>query len=324
MLRVTLVCLAILVGFGEAQFNITVLLVQNDLPSQETAILEAFSQAAIRWGEIISTDFPDVGPLQNPVSIFDQCQVTMPIPAGTFIPDMLITANVSDIDGTGRILGSARPCLFVEVNGRVLVRAGVMNFDSADTEDLINQGSFENVILHEMGHVLGIGSLWAFNSLVQGSANGPTTDPRYVGENAVDAFQNGLQGSDDDIAVANTGGTGTQGSHWRESSFENELMTGFLSGGSQPISIMTIQSLVDLGYTVNDGVADAFVIPGLPPANPPTTDEDWEDVGSPDMDGDLPGMDPDGNISPTPSPAPTLSASTISLLWGFIALHIAK
>ncbi|HEX6036576.1 MAG TPA: hypothetical protein VFZ20_01020, partial [Longimicrobium sp.] len=39
----------------------------------------------------------------------------------------------------------------------------------------------------------------------------------------------------------------------------NELMTGYVnSGGSNPMSELTVRSLVDLGYTVNVGAADPF------------------------------------------------------------------
>ncbi len=63
------------------------------------------------------------------------------------------------------------------------------------------------------------------------------------------------------VPVANRGRAGTFGGHWRESVFGNELMTGFLDGGVNPLSRMTIASLEDLGYSVNYDAADPFELP---------------------------------------------------------------
>ena len=35
-----------------------------------------------------------------------------------------------------------------------------MQFDVADMAKLISNGTLQSVVLHEMGHVLGIGTLW--------------------------------------------------------------------------------------------------------------------------------------------------------------------
>ena len=61
--------------------------------------------------------------------------------------------------------------------------------------------------------------------------------------------------------MANTGGPGTRDSHWREAVFGNELMTGFINQGVNPVSRLTIASLADLGYQVNLEAADAYMLP---------------------------------------------------------------
>jgi hypothetical protein len=61
--------------------------------------------------------------------------------------------------------------------------------------------------------------------------------------------------------VEREGGPGTREGHWRESSFGNELMTGFLNPGETPLSRLTIAALRDMGYEVNMDAADAFDIP---------------------------------------------------------------
>ena len=64
--------------------------------------------------------------------------------------------------------------------------------------------------------------------------------------------------------VENTGGAGTADAHWRESVFGNELMTGFVDAGVNPLSRVTVASMGDLGYTVNLADADPYTLaPGL-------------------------------------------------------------
>ncbi len=62
------------------------------------------------------------------------------------------------------------------------------------------------------------------------------------------------------IPLENDGGPGTAFSHWEESIFQSELMTGFASGGLE-MSRMTIAALKDLGYQVNLNEADPYTLP---------------------------------------------------------------
>jgi hypothetical protein len=65
------------------------------------------------------------------------------------------------------------------------------------------------------------------------------------------------------VPLENVGGPATVGSHWRESVFANELMTGKANVGGMPLSQITAGSLSDLGYVVNLFAADPFSIPGI-------------------------------------------------------------
>lgn len=57
------------------------------------------------------------------------------------------------------------------------------------------------------------------------------------------------------------GGSGTALSHWEESVFANELMTGWYnSGQTNPISRITVASLADLGYEVNMDAAESYTV----------------------------------------------------------------
>ena len=67
------------------------------------------------------------------------------------------------------------------------------------------------------------------------------------------------------MMVEEGGGAGTRFSHWDEETFGPELMTGYIGTGSSPLSVMTIESLADMGYEVNPAVADRFRVTGPQP-----------------------------------------------------------
>lgn len=196
-----------------------------------------FADAAARWSEVIMGDAAG-----NDLSV-------------------VIEASGVPIDGGGRpgqgnILGQAGPRDF-HANG--LPSRGIMQFDTFDLDRMENDGSLVNVIIHEMVHVLGHGTIWRERGLLFGEGG---FDPRFIGENAMREF-GGLLGTDrpTPVPVANLGGPGTRDSHWREATFGRELLTGRLNGGLNPISRMSIASLADLGYGVNLDVADAYELP---------------------------------------------------------------
>lgn len=110
-----------------------------------------------------------------------------------------------------------------------------------------------------MGHVLGIGTLWNSLGLLSGAG---TTNPVFTGVQATGWYNQIFALSAAAVPVENTGGPGTRDSHFREATFNNELMTGFLDAGVNPLSLVTVGSLADLGYLVYFGAADLYVKPG--------------------------------------------------------------
>ena len=231
-----------------SNFDIVINLLGGLTPSQQAV----FQQAEMRWEEIIIGDVPDI--------------------AG--IDDLVIDAQGVPIDGPGGILGQAGPRGLRP--GSFIPFQGIMQFDTADLANLEASGQLADVILHEMGHVLGIGTIWDNLGFLVGAGS---ADPRFNGPLATAEYNIRFNNMDPDIPVANTGGPGTRDSHWRESVFQNELMTGFLNAGvPNPISIMTIQSMADLGYVVDNTVADPFIV-ASPLATQPTMDPSQMDIG---------------------------------------------
>ena len=137
--------------------------------------------------------------------------------------------------------------------------AALWRFDTFDLDSLERDGSLLNVIIHEMGHVLGHGTIWRSRGVLVGAGS---NNPVFLGENAMVEF-GVLLGTNQPtpVPVANRGGRGTADSHWRESTFGRELLTGRLNGGVNPISRMSIASLSDLGYQVDLDADDPYQLP---------------------------------------------------------------
>jgi len=111
-----------------------------------------------------------------------------------------------------------------------------------------------------MGHVLGIGTIWTNKGLLTGASG---NNPRFTGANAKKEYGT-LKGTGPAaVPVENTGGPGTANSHWRETVFRNELMTGFVAGPPNPMSRLTVASLKDLGYVVDLTKAEPYALPNL-------------------------------------------------------------
>jgi hypothetical protein len=229
----------------------------------------AFTRAEARWENLIVGDVPDF------TNIASFCGV----PAGTtVVDDLRIRVELVAIDGPGRILGAAGPrCVRDTLGGtRFLPATGTMRFDTADLASLEARGQLEAVILHEMGHVLGIGTGWDDLDLIDDPSCDPTcvttpplVDTRYTGADAVSAWV-GLGGIGD-VPIENSLGFGSSDSHWREDGdLATELMSPILSS-TNAVSVVTLQSLEDLGYSVGpDSRADTFTLPLVAGPPPPT------------------------------------------------------
>ena len=198
---------------------------------------DAFVAAADRWACVIVGDLPDV--------VLD----------GEAIDDVLVLASGATIDGVGGTLGEAGPT-HIRVGGAPC--RGEMRFDLADLESMESEGILVDVITHEMGHVLGIGTLWASHGLIQ-DLDGP--DPRYTGRVAMVEYGRLTGSHPEAVPVENQGGPGSRGSHWRDEVFRHELMTSAIGGVNNPISRMTVASLIDLGYQVDLEAAEPYTFP---------------------------------------------------------------
>jgi len=229
-----------------SEFDIELVFPDASLSASQQAVI---AQAALRWSQIIVGDVPDFN-----------------VPGVGLVDDLRLVAVARAIDGVGGILGQAGPVTLRP--GSFLPATGLMELDSADLADLEPTGLFRDLLLHEMGHALGFGTIWTNLGLLSGAG---TADPRFTGAQATTQYNILFQNNQTSVPVENVGGPGTINTHWRESVFDNELMTGAANFGvANPLSRLTVASLGDLGYAVNLEAADPYTPPsagaGLGPA----------------------------------------------------------
>jgi Leishmanolysin len=242
-----------------------------------TADRTFFTNARSRWESIVRGDLTNITTQSLPAP---STGCVYPSPT---IDDLYICARFAAIDGPGKVLGSAGPLLVRNAN--TLTVTGEMEFDSADISSLKSAGNFGTVILHEMGHVLGmfchlyscykqrfvlilptVDNCFTFSSL-QGigtlwedlAVTGPeSSNCPYKGPLANAEYKN-ITGCNV-VPTENSGtpGDGTFCGHWDEDCMKSELMTGFLNSGLNPLSRISIATLADLGYTVDYSSAESY------------------------------------------------------------------
>lgn len=167
-----------------------------------------------------------------------------------------IAASGSDIDGRNGTLGQAGPTrAIIDDNlGYAYASEGRMQFDIADLNYMEDNNTLFDVIVHEMAHVFGFGTLW--NTPEFGSAFAGTQSVyvdgsgQYTGSFALEEYRAEFDPDALFIPVELDGGGGTADGHWDEfwSGGSSDLMTGYLEGTTS-LSRTTIASFADIGYT---------------------------------------------------------------------------
>ena len=217
-----------LVGGG---FDIRMVLVSGLTPSQEVVL----GQAEATWESVI-TGYQD----------------------GIWLTGVPIRPTGAEIDGVGGVLAFGGPSSYDHQAGFWLSTAGIMTFDNADLANMESSGILYDVMLHEMGHVLGFGTPWDLNNVYAMDSG------QYTGASALAAYQSEFnQSSAAFVPVELGGAAGTKNAHWDEEGgsgltgiedqqgrdMKYELMTGWLNTPTF-MSQTTIHSFEDIGFTV--------------------------------------------------------------------------
>eukprot|EP00612_Vaucheria_litorea_P002293 CAMPEP_0171457100 /NCGR_PEP_ID=MMETSP0945-20130129/3314_1 /TAXON_ID=109269 /ORGANISM="Vaucheria litorea, Strain CCMP2940" /LENGTH=285 /DNA_ID=CAMNT_0011982641 /DNA_START=60 /DNA_END=917 /DNA_ORIENTATION=- len=223
--------------------------------SSYDAIDSYFVAAANRWEEIITSDLSDYYVfsgywLGEDYSYFDY---------DGFVDDILIaydfqTMPLEVLAGTAVALKRDDPDDYYYY-GFPLTSYIVVNI--SNIQNMIDNGTLYDTILHEMGHALGFGSLWP-------TKNGCASpfSKYYGGLDSCLASLLYYLYTADDLEIETDLGEGSAYSHWDEDQLGNELMTP-TSDANSPITLVTLYAFRDLGYSVDYSKADSFseVIP---------------------------------------------------------------
>ncbi|MDE2752487.1 MAG: hypothetical protein OXI83_07935, partial [Gemmatimonadota bacterium] len=247
----------------EAVYDIEIVHVTTSLLTESQR--QAFERAERFWERAITGNL-DWSTVRKPA--LDDCleknDIAEEVPGDRVVDDLLIYVQIREIDGPAGVFGGAGPCQIRADNSLPVV--GVMFFDLGDMDGLESVGHLEGTILHEMAHVIGFGTLWDHLGLLENPASGfGGQDTRFAGDSAVAAWgriRGDTYPDDELVPVQHQGGEGVWNGHWRELVFRSELMTPFPDRGLNPLSVLSLASIVDVGYEgVDTSVADEFVLP---------------------------------------------------------------
>jgi hypothetical protein len=157
------------------------------------------------------------------------------------VDDIYIAVLEQELDGEGNLFASAGPNLVFAGNQ---IAAGSITIDPEDLQRVLDNDIFELLMLHEMAHVLGVGTLWTSNGFIDGDT--------YTGTNALAAWND--IGCSGDLPLEEN-----LRQHWNEDCLEQELMTPFFRfNRPAPLSTITMGAFEDLGYVVNLSEVDAY------------------------------------------------------------------
>ena len=175
----------------------------------------------------------------------------------SFNGSQTLNINVTGVDSAQQWLAAAKNTDGqTDAKGRWMPTAGDMRINTSYSNTFANNPQYlKDIVTHEMGHVLGIGTLWETHgrSLINGATNSYQADS-YAGK----AYGEVL-GTFAPTAVPVE--VGTHG-HWSENTFGAELMTPYAEsvGTKLPLSEITIASLRDIGWNVNYGAAESYSV----------------------------------------------------------------
>ena len=223
--------------FRVGDFDIELVFLDDHFTGKQKRVIR---YAARRWMSIIREDLPDYTFTQGwSGACGDQ---SYEIPSGERIDDLRIYVKGGDLEEG--IVGRGGPRVLRKTN---LPVTGCVQFD---VEVAKATGYFLTTGVHEIGHVLGIGTLW------DNFIRKPSGDTHFNGPQAIAAFDDaGGRG----YAGAKVPVEKSDGSHWRASVLGGEVMR---AGGFRPaLSAITLQTLADLGWVVDVTQANPYTLP---------------------------------------------------------------
>lgn len=214
----------------------------------EIARIEA---AVVRWERLMASGLPDAV-----VRGTADCGEGSPSLDET-VDDLVVYVRFVDLDA----LAESGPCLVRRDGG--LPITGTIWLDGPIRVRQLHPAVLESLVMHELAHVLGFGSLWKERGLLRDGSIEGGDDPHFVGALARPWFEamggTGYEGAK--IPVDDSGVRGTADTHWRLFPFEEELMTPIIFYPDNPLSRVTAAAMADLGYDIDIEGVEPWLLP---------------------------------------------------------------
>ena len=230
---------------ASGDFDIS-LIFTDAVPVAHRPTLEA---AALWWRSVLSdTEWDDVA--INGTRTCRGTEVDLDV-----VDDLAILVNVVEMDGDLGTVARAGVCIARDEGHSHAPVLGFIRFDKADIDLLEQYDDLWEIMVHETTHVLGFGPRWVQLNLLD-----QETDPHFTGPRAIAAFDAAGGADYSGAKVPTQPGRG----HWRESVFGSELMTpNLFVNRREPLSVITLEALVDMGYYVDLSFADDYELDGV-------------------------------------------------------------
>ncbi len=243
----------------KGDFDIELVFLSTNFTERDKKVIQ---YAALRWMSILRKDLPDYTLTEGWSGTCGD--LSYDIKSGKRIDDLQIYVISSDDDGDFiprfRGWGGVRGMR----DKPQLPFLGCMAFNNLDYNVSVTTA------LHEIGHVLGIGTFWDRRGFLRDT----TGDPHFNGPLAISAFDAAGGRSYTGKKVPVDGDL----AHWRASVLEGEVMRA--GGSGKHLSAITTYALADLGYVVDFAQADSYSLPGAGKASAKAV------AGDPSMPGD--------------------------------------
>ena len=245
-------------------YDIDLVFVSRGTSSQDEVVEEAVEL----WESVIAAGVQDLDFSGSPAAA-GACGDGSPA-ISDVVDDIRIFVTIDSIDGVGNILGQSTPChvrVIAALDRTYSVITGRILLDEADMTRLESEGTLAGTVVHEIGHVLGFGTIWDDHGLIVNPSvpSNPTADTHFTGPVSIAAFDaaggDGYTGGAK-VPVHSGAERGISDGHWRQSVFGDELMTPFISRDGSVFSAITIDSFADLGHSVNLDEAEDYRLPG--------------------------------------------------------------
>lgn len=234
-----------------SRYNIDIVFLDNGtLSDRERTIVET---AAAKWESVLVGDLPDVA--DTPYGLIDD--IRLEVRTFSEASGLLGFYQGGPLDNSG--FDPQNPALYRSEEEGFLPYVGNLSLNQLALGN--DEQTFQDTVLHEMGHALGFfDDMFFARGLTRGLSRGPFggvqagPDPQFIGANAVREYNEIFSRNGDSVPLENFG----QASHWRESVFISELMDPFANGTFAPLSRVTVGAFQDLGYGVDYAAADFY------------------------------------------------------------------